>query len=139
MTFTGKHAGNNDGVVGCIICAKLGRTLDCCKALHGPCPLCVQFHELCQQLEQYDIPWRASSDDDNKQIKTLQEMSDEIESLKQQVKRIDAEVKKLEEVLEEKKKMLKSSEEQLNAGDVRLEFIIKEKKKGNKGKKGRKN
>jgi hypothetical protein len=33
----------------CVICTKLGRVLDCCKAAHGLCSLCTEIHCLLTQ------------------------------------------------------------------------------------------
>jgi len=149
--------GNSNDYINCVVCTKLGRILDCCKALRGPCLTCAEFHQLLNkevdqqvsdqlelQIEQNDTAWRTRCDDLETQIKTLrdtpqkraQEKSDYIESLKRQAEEADAEDKRLKNILEERKETLKSLRMELSARERPLEFTVKEVKKGKKGKKG---
>ena len=112
----------------CLVCTKLGRTLDCCKAAHGPCALCADFHhllnrEVTQQVtahaalqnEENDEAWRARCDDLEAQIKILQETPEKraqeksgmIESLKRQTEEADAEEKRLQKYAAERRRVLK--------------------------------
>ena len=83
---TPTNAFENTGYIECIVCTKLGRVLDCCRATHGPCSLCVEFfrllnrevseqvaYEVLHQNEQNDEAWRARCDDLEARLEASQE------------------------------------------------------------------
>lgn len=138
------NGGNSDSDVKCVVCAKLGRILDCCKDLRSPCLICAKFHQLLnREVEQNDAAWRERYDDleaqngalQNTPQELAQETSDYTESLKQQAEEVDAEDKRLKKILEEQKEALKHLRNQLSEREAPLEFAIKESKKGKKGNK----
>ncbi|CAA9959797.1 hypothetical protein PTMSG1_03205 [Pyrenophora teres f. maculata] len=144
---------NSSSHIKCIVCAKVGRTLDCCKLLRGPCLNCTEIHQLLNreinqiaskqadlQTKQNDAAWHARCNALETQIKNLQDTSckvaqeknDYIKSLKRQTEEADVEDKRLKDILEERKATLKLLQKQLSDKETPLEYIIKESKKGKK-------
>jgi hypothetical protein len=82
---------NNAGAPGCVTCIKLGRNLDCCKAVCGPCPLCVELDELLT---------RGVSQQVDDLLTTQIEQTDQIKVRDIRIKELEAQLKAVQETPE---------------------------------------
>ncbi|KAA8618858.1 hypothetical protein PtrV1_08287 [Pyrenophora tritici-repentis] len=152
------NEGSSSGHIECDVCAKLGRTLDCCKGLRGGlCLDCAEISRLLNreieqqayeqanlQIGKNDGAWRVRCDDLEARLKSVQDTlsknlvqqkNDHIESLKKRNDEADAEDERLKKILEERDAKFKDLQKQLSDGEPPRGYSYKESKKGEDGNK----
>lgn len=123
---------NNPGATECVICAKLGRTLDRCKAARNPYPLCTELDQLLTRevnervddflTNQFGQTDRIKAQEMETQLKAAQETSQkvaekkrkQISSLNEKYEQEEEREKELQKVLDKRIRTHKARQEQLS-------------------------